>query len=184
MWSVNDSCSRFGAILPAQVSLPSWVEVVFCCTIKSDHLDRWIEDHVDFVPYKFGAPDSILGPDLGQFWSSFGFHFGARSGVLEFVCNSRGPERCPKMESSSCLRWNSVTLVALTLPILGWSVSRLKTVDPPKRNGLGKKKGAQKWNPKQGPKFNLKIRPQNGIWRPKFVQRRKQSLHDLLSAVC
>ena len=77
---------------------------------------------------------------MGQFWSSFGFHFGARSGVLEFVCNSRGPEGCPKMESSSCLRWNSVTLVALTLPILGWSVSRLKTVDPPKRNGLGKKK--------------------------------------------
>ena len=50
-------------------------------------------------PYKFGAPDCILGPDLGPILVLvFGSIFGSRFGALDFVCNCRGPKRCPKME--------------------------------------------------------------------------------------
>ena len=48
---------------------------------------------------KFGAPDCILGPDLGPILVLvLGSIFGPRFGALDFVCNCRGPKRCPKME--------------------------------------------------------------------------------------
>ena len=140
VWSVNVFMLILWAILPAQVSLPSLVEVVSL-------LHNWIrspsrplnEDHVDFVSasVQFGAPDSILGPDLGlilvlALGSIFGHHFGP----LQLQTKSRAPERRPKTE------------------------------------------------PKTRTKIGPKIRPQNGIRGPKFVRRRKQSLHDLHSAVC
>ena len=82
----------------ARPTLPSWVEVVGL-------LHTWIrspsrplnEDHLYtslFVsPYKLGAPDCILGPDLVQFWSLFGFHFlGPIFGAPDFVWNCKGPK--------------------------------------------------------------------------------------------
>ena len=33
-----------------------------------------------------------------MFWFLFWFHFGRGFGALDFVCNCRGPKRCPKME--------------------------------------------------------------------------------------
>ena len=92
-------------ILPAQISLPSLVEVVGL-------LHNWIKSpsrptaewrsslHVLVcAPYKFGAPDCILGPDLGHILVLvLGSIFGRGFGALDFVCNCRGPKRCPKME--------------------------------------------------------------------------------------
>ena len=105
VWSANLFMLFVWAILPAQVSLPSLVEVVGL-------LHNWIRSpsrptaewrsslHVLVcAPYKFGAPDCILGPDLGHILVLvLGSIFGRGFGALDFVCNCRGPKRCPKME--------------------------------------------------------------------------------------
>ena len=104
VWSANVFMLSVWAILPAQVSLPSLVEVVGL-------LHNWIrspsrplnEDHLYTSlfasPYKFRAPDCILGPDLGHILVPvLGSIFGRGFGALDFVCNCRDPKRCPKME--------------------------------------------------------------------------------------
>jgi len=90
VWPVNVFMLSVWAILPAQVSLPSLVEVFGL-------LHSWVgspsrplnEDHVDLVwesPYKFGAPDCILGPDLGSILVLvLGFIFGHRLGPLQYT---------------------------------------------------------------------------------------------------
>ena len=48
---------------------------------------------------KIGAADCILGPDLGPILVLvLGFIFGPSFGDLDFVCNCKGPKRCPKMK--------------------------------------------------------------------------------------
>ena len=111
------------AILPAQVSLHSLVEVVGL-------LHNWIrspsrplnEDHLYTSlfasPYKFGGPDCILGPGLGPILVLvLGSIFGRRFGARDFVCNCRAqngaqkwnpkqgpkydPNQDPKMQSGA-----------------------------------------------------------------------------------
>ena len=93
------------AILPAQVSLPSLVEVVSL-------LHNWIrspsrplnEDHVDLVcvSVQIWARITFWCPDLGYILISVsGSIFGPRFGALDFVCNCRGPKQCPTMESET-----------------------------------------------------------------------------------
>ena len=95
VWSVNIFMLTLWAILPAQVSLPSLVEVVSL-------LHNWIrspsrplnEDHVDFVC----ASVQIWSPGFHFFGPCFGFHFGHRFEALQLHTKSTAPERRSNME--------------------------------------------------------------------------------------
>ena len=93
------------AILPAQVSFPSLVEVVSLLHNSIRSPSRPLnEDHVDLVCVSV----QIWGPGLHFgvliwviFWSLLGSIFGPCFGALDFVCNCRGPKQCPTMESET-----------------------------------------------------------------------------------
>ena len=96
------SCSLFEQFCPPKFPFLLWLKLLVCCTIESDRpADRWMKimSTLFASPYKFGAPDCILGSWFGSYFGPcFGFHFGRGFGALDFVCNCRGPNRCPKME--------------------------------------------------------------------------------------
>ena len=88
------------AILPAQVSLPSLVEVVSL-------LHNWIrspsrplnEDHVDLVcvSVQIWAPDCILGSWFGSYFGPcFGFHFWAPFWAPTITNKIKSPKTGPK----------------------------------------------------------------------------------------
>ena len=93
VWSVNVFMLSVWAILPAQVSLPSLVEVVSL-------LHTWIrsptkplnEDHVDLVCVSVQIW-RFWGPDLGHILVPVsGSIFGHRFGPLQLQTKSRGPK--------------------------------------------------------------------------------------------
>ena len=82
VWSANVFMLSVWAILPAQVfPFLLWLKLLVCCTIESDHpADRWMKimSTLFASPYKFGAPDCILGSWFGSYFGPcFGFHFWA-----------------------------------------------------------------------------------------------------------
>ena len=89
-------------------------------------------------PYKFGAPDCILGPDLGPILVLvLGSIFGPRFGALDFVCNCKGPKRCPKMEPETGTKiWPESGLkMQSRAPNLYWDANKVYMIFIQRSNG-------------------------------------------------
>ena len=96
------SCSLFEPFCPPKFPFLLWLKLLVCCTIESDRpADRWMKimSTLFASPYKFGAPDCILGSWFGSYFGPcFGFHFWAPFWAPTITNKIQGPKTAPKMK--------------------------------------------------------------------------------------